>query len=97
MGQALAYLKAMAGLGAAAPYAPPLSRLVGLDVVLACLAGLAAAGPWGQAALDGTARRLAAAWPLVDAARLAGLIAIMALVSMSLAGGAYNPFIYFRF
>jgi alginate O-acetyltransferase complex protein AlgI len=97
MGQALAYLKAMAGLGAAAPYAPPLSRLIGLDVVLACLAGLAAAGPWGQAALDGAARRVAAAWPLVDAARLAGLVAIMALVSMSLAGGAYNPFIYFRF
>lgn len=97
MGQAMSFLKAMVGLGAPAPFAPTLERLIGADVLLACLVGLAAAGPWGQAALDGMSRWFIRMWPVVDFVRLAGLVLVLGLVSMSLAGGAYNPFIYFRF
>jgi alginate O-acetyltransferase complex protein AlgI len=98
IGPAAAHLKAMAGLGPAAPFAPQISRFFGADVLMAVTAALLAAGPWGQAALDAGARR--AGQPgarAVDLARICGLLLISGLVAMSIAGGAYNPFIYFRF
>jgi alginate O-acetyltransferase complex protein AlgI len=95
--QALAYLKTMVGLGTAFPVAPSPWPYLGTDVLIAIGFGLAAMGPWGQAALDRTVAAFRAAWPIVDGVRLAGLVAIFCLVTLSLAGGAYNPFIYFRF
>lgn len=97
MAHALLFLAAMSGFGPAAPFSPTFSSLVGADVLLAFAFALAAAGPWGQAALDGVGRRLAVIWLVVDLVRVASLVLILVLVSMSLAGGAYNPFIYFRF
>ncbi|HEX8168852.1 MAG TPA: MBOAT family O-acyltransferase [Beijerinckiaceae bacterium] len=95
--QAFAYLGAMAG-GAEAPFAPPLQRFLGFDVLLALAAAAVGAGPWGarlgRRALEG----LSGAWrALGSAAELGTLATLFALVAMSLAGGAYNPFIYFRF
>ncbi|MGO4677939.1 MBOAT family protein [Bosea sp. 2YAB26] len=95
--QALAYLKTMAGLGTTFPIAPSPWPYLGTDVLTAIGFALAAMGPWGQAALDRTVVAFRAAWPIVDGVRLAGLVAIFCLVTLSLAGGAYNPFIYFRF
>ena len=94
-GQAATYLRAMAGFGAPHNMGIPNVRLLHADVVLATLAGLALAGPWlGRwgATLD---RRLAmGSYRVVG---LTGLLAILIGASMSLAGGTYNPFIYFRF
>ena len=94
-GQAATYLRAMAGFGAPHNMGIPNVRLLHADVVLAMLAGLALAGPWlGRwgATLD---RRLAIGSYRV--ASLAGLLVILVGAAMSLAGGTYNPFIYFRF
>ena len=94
-GEAAIYLRAMAGFGAPHAMGIPTVRLLHVDVILATLAGLALAGPWlGRwgASLD---ERLA--FGSVRVASLVGLVAIFIGASMSLAGGTYNPFIYFRF
>ncbi len=95
--QAIGYLASMLGLGAAGSATPSIGTFLGADVLLALAFALAAMGPWGQATLDRAGAAFARIWPLVDGLRLAGLVAVLFLVTLSLAGGAYNPFIYFRF
>jgi alginate O-acetyltransferase complex protein AlgI len=98
VGQAFSYLGAMFGIGAQAPFAPPLARFLGWDVILALGAAAVGAGPYGarlgRRALEGLS---GAVRPLGSAAELGTLATLIVLVAMSLAGGAYNPFIYFRF
>jgi alginate O-acetyltransferase complex protein AlgI len=98
VGHAFTHLAAMFGLGADAPFAPPLQRFLGWDVLLALGAAALGAGPMaaqlGRRAMDG----LSGAWrSLGSAFELGTLATLFVLVAMSLAGGAYNPFIYFRF
>ncbi len=98
VGHAFTHLAAMFGLGADAPFAPPLQRFLGWDVLLALAAAALGAGPMaaqlGRRAMDG----LSGAWrSLGSAFELGTLATLFVLVAMSLAGGAYNPFIYFRF
>ncbi|HLN24261.1 MAG TPA: MBOAT family protein [Patescibacteria group bacterium] len=96
--QALHYLKAMAGFGASAVAAPLMSRYLGLDVMLAIAAGLLAAGPHGAAIAVWVGDRLSVGrLRLGPSLGLVGLMGLLLLATMSLAGGAYNPFIYFRF
>jgi alginate O-acetyltransferase complex protein AlgI len=98
VGQAFSYLGVMAGVGAEAPFAPPLARFLGWDVLLALGAAAVGAGPYGARLGRRTLEGLSGAMrPLGSAAELGTLTALFVLVAMSLAGGAYNPFIYFRF
>ena len=89
------YLATMIGLGSPVTIAPPVARFFGPDVVLAVGAGLLALGPWGArwASLLGSSLTIGS----VKMGQLASAAVLMALVTLSLAGGAYNPFIYFRF
>jgi alginate O-acetyltransferase complex protein AlgI len=95
--QAFAYLGAMFGVGAEAPFAPPLARFLGWDVLLALGAAVIGAGPYGAKLGRRALQALSTVRPLGSAAELGTLAALFVLVAMSLAGGAYNPFIYFRF
>ena len=99
VGHAFTHLAAMFGLGADAPFAPPLQRFLDWDVLLALGAAALGAGPvaaqLGRRA-DGPGS--SGAWrSLGSAFELGTLATLFVLVAMSLAGGAYNPFIYFRF
>ena len=95
--QAVGFFRAMAGLGPEMVNAPDLSRYLGLDVTMALIAAVLAVGPHGQRALDIISERLKHDWISADALRLAGLVAVFELVTLTLASGVYNPFIYFRF
>jgi alginate O-acetyltransferase complex protein AlgI len=97
LGQAGAYFSALAGFGAGGVTAGDyLTR----DVLLALLAGLVACAPVGawlhaQSMLPGR-------WSSVRssgfvAAEFAGALLILAGSCLTLAGGAYQPFLYFRF
>jgi alginate O-acetyltransferase complex protein AlgI len=95
LGAALHYFGAMIGFGASSPAVPPLHRFLGVDVVLALAAGIIASGPYGDRLLRYLGSLLRAGE--VQVGQLAGLVVLFGLVTLSLAGGAYNPFIYFRF
>lgn len=97
VGQAFSYLGAMLGSGAGAPFAPPVARFLGADVLLAFGAAILGAGPYGAELGRSALRALSTVRPLGSMAELGTVTALFALVAMSLAGGAYNPFIYFRF
>jgi alginate O-acetyltransferase complex protein AlgI len=104
---AASFLTAMAGLGsgAGAEYTPAV--YLSADVVLALLAGIIASAPelgWMRrfrlgAAIDGATRpRLARALEVAFACASVAAHAILLLASaMLLAGGTYNPFIYWTF
>lgn len=89
------YYRALLGVGTGSVAVPPLSRFLGVDVVIAIVAGVIASGPLGQrwVSMIGSASRVGE----VRIGQLVGLAALICLVTLSLAGGAYNPFIYFRF
>jgi alginate O-acetyltransferase complex protein AlgI len=97
VGQAFSYLGAMFGIVEGAPFASPLQRFLGWDVLLAFGAAAVGAGPFGARLGRRIMAALAATRPLGSAAELGTVAALFVLVAMSLAGGAYNPFIYFRF
>jgi alginate O-acetyltransferase complex protein AlgI len=94
-GAAAHYFAALAGLGKGAMLAPPVHRFLGIDVILAIVAGIVASGPYGARVMErlGSVLRIGE----VQVGQLAGLAVLFGFVAMSLAGGAYNPFIYFRF
>lgn len=94
---AFGYLAAMFGLGADAIHAPRLSLYFGADVVLALAVALLIVGPWGQTIGDRFTAALGGTSVKADLLRVCALCSILGLVVLSLAGGAYNPFIYFRF
>jgi alginate O-acetyltransferase complex protein AlgI len=95
LGAAGHYFAALVGLGKSAAVAPPLHRFLGIDVVLAIVAGAIASGPYGDQLLTKLGSALQVGQ--VEMGRLAGLTLLLGLVALSLASGAYNPFIYFRF
>jgi len=92
------YYAALVVWGASATSAPPLHRFLHADVMLALAVGIVAAIPVGSRLVGWAARGLESAGAmLAGAAELSCMAILMLLVSMSLAAGAYNPFIYFRF
>lgn len=101
LGQAAVFLKAMVGL---APHSGglPAGGLITSEVALAFLLGSAFSLPLLPLLLRGRDRILArwSGWlpALVwGGLRNVVLAAVLLLAVMSLAGGSYNPFIYFRF
>jgi alginate O-acetyltransferase complex protein AlgI len=98
LANAVQYLKAMAGFGADSVDVPRVGRFLGLDIAIAIGAGILASGPFGAKAANWLGNRLSIGrLTLAPTLELAGLMVLMLLATMSLAGGAYNPFIYFRF
>jgi alginate O-acetyltransferase complex protein AlgI len=95
LGAARYYFSALIGFGSNSWAVPQLYRFLGLDVVSALVAGMVASGPFGDRMLTSAGEFLRVGE--VKVGRLAGLAALFVLVTLSLAGGAYNPFIYFRF
>jgi alginate O-acetyltransferase complex protein AlgI len=95
LGEAVHYLATMFFLNGTPTIPAPFFRFLGADVILAIIAGIIASGPYGAAML----------WRMDEVLRvrqvrfgqLAGLVVLLGLVTLSLASGAYNPFIYFRF
>jgi alginate O-acetyltransferase complex protein AlgI len=102
--QAARFFATMAGRqGGPSPYS--IGWFLTTDVLIAMIAGivfsaplLTAAGHWLDhflANLDPLPKRLVV--PTLSFARVAGLMLMIFLCSMSLASGTHNPFIYFRF
>ena len=103
--QAITFLTTMSGLGQKSADAQPLARYLSHQVAWSMAFGIIFAAPvWG--ALKNQLVITSAIWPVP--ARLGGLalglvfetILLMALLVISaawLAGGTYNPFIYYRF
>lgn len=93
--QALHYVGSMAGLGAPYVFGPPIGGFLHNDVLLAGTVGVLFAGPWLGSAIDIFGQRVSVG--LVRTVSVGALVSALVLALMSLAGGAYNPFIYFRF
>jgi alginate O-acetyltransferase complex protein AlgI len=89
---ALAMLRAMAGLGVAAPTPFALGWYLTPELVLALAAGAIGSTPW----LRVFTRERQESWTL-GLATTAALVAMLAASMMQIAARAYNPFIYFRF
>jgi alginate O-acetyltransferase complex protein AlgI len=105
-GGALAVLGAMAGRagGTAAEFGP--QTYLRPDVVLALVAGAVLSLPLTPAlgrlraaveAREGRSAAARAAGALLGLASSAGHAGLLLVSAMALAGGTYNPFIYFRF
>ncbi len=103
--QALAFLSNMAGLAKSGGATQPLARFMTNESIVALLAGAVFAMPvlpWLKSRLSTAVEKLAPrACSVVTALgmTLEGVLVITLLVVSSawLAGGTYNPFIYFRF
>jgi len=95
LGAAMHYLAAMGGAGAEGEGVPAIHRFLGVNVLAAGAAGILGAGPLGARVGRRLGELLTAG--SVRVGELAAVTALFALVTFSLAGGAYNPFIYFRF
>ena len=103
--QAVAFLATMAGLGHPAAEAQPLARYLGNQVAWAISLGIIFSTPvWDI--LQQQLAKASAGWP--HPVRLGGLafglvletvllVALLILSAAWLAGGTYNPFIYYRF
>jgi alginate O-acetyltransferase complex protein AlgI len=89
------YLETMAGFNTELTNPAPVHRFLGADVMLAIVAGIIASGPYGNDMLSRVGEVLRIRQ--LHLGQLAGLAALFGLVTLSLAAGAYNPFIYFRF
>jgi len=98
LGQAGAYLAAMAGFASGSGLEQHAGLHLNAVVVLALVAGTIGSAPFlprlGQwrESIGPVNLRL-----LVEAGRLAGLVLLLVASAMLMAAGTYNPFIYFRF
>jgi hypothetical protein len=97
LGQAGAYFATLAGFGAGSVTA---GDYFTRDVLLALLIGLAACAPLGTWLHEQSMRP--GRWSSVRsggfmAAEFAGAVLILAGSCFTLAGGTYQPFLYFRF
>ncbi len=98
------YFRALFGLHSA-PLAPPLPLFVSGQVICAIVLGIAFSAPlWSTLRTAAAKAHQAAPRPLAPAVHAAALatdiclpLALLVLCSAWLAGGTYNPFIYFRF
>ena len=94
----IAFLKAMAGLSAAAPTPYTVQWYLTPELWLALAAGAIGSTPW----VPSLARRLSHVepprfdWP-VSLLSTTALVALLVASIMSMAARTYNPFIYFRF
>ena len=95
LGAAIHYLGTMVGLEARLVNPAPVHRFLGADVMVAIVAGVIGSGPYGNQMLLRIGNTLRV--QEVHVGQLVGLAVLFALVTLSLAGGVYNPFIYFRF
>ncbi len=97
LSQALGYLAAMSGLRRGDPASWHVDLFLDRALAIAIVAGIVGSAPWLRRALAWYhAKERRGAWAL-EASALVGLAAIVFLSSLELAGGSYNPFIYFRF
>jgi len=93
LGQALRYLRAMAGLGY--PASVRAVDFVTLELVITMsVAAMLATVPWNERL---KLARLGVVRPLAELSTVAVQLALLALSILYLAAGTYNPFIYFRF
>jgi alginate O-acetyltransferase complex protein AlgI len=99
---AVAFLKAMAGLGATTPAAYTLGWYLTPELGLALIAGAIGSMPvvsalarWRDEAVVATTRP--ALQSLLTATSVASLVALLVASVMQMAARTYNPFIYFRF
>lgn len=94
---ALAYLKAMFGLGAGEGVLHPLAMYVDPLTVVIAVCGIVGSAPVWPA----VRRHLSALAPgwraAADTAMIAALLLVIFGASLHLAAGTHNPFIYFRF
>ena len=103
--QATAFLSHMFGVAASGAMAQPLARFVNREVIFALIAGAIFSMPawaWIKAQLSGIGARVPARARLAVIATGTTLecvlmIALLLVSAAWLAGGTYNPFIYFRF
>ncbi len=95
---AVGFLKAMAGMGIAAPTPYSVRWFLGPDLLLAIAAGVIGSAPWVQTLADriASAKRPALAWS-ASLASVTTLVVLLVASIMQVASGTYNPFIYFRF
>ena len=95
------YYRALLGGADGDPRRNPIETYLNAELWLVLVAAFAAATPLPAKAATWLARRLAARGmagaAIVDGARIVGLLALFVVAAAYLAGGAYNPFIYFRF
>jgi alginate O-acetyltransferase complex protein AlgI len=102
LGEALAFLRAMAGFGAGAPTPYPAAWFLTPHVVVTLAAGIALSAPLAPWLADWRDRTLAdaprpsVAW-MTAAAASVGFAALLAACVLQVAAGTYDPFIYFRF
>jgi alginate O-acetyltransferase complex protein AlgI len=97
LASAVLFLKAMAGLHAAAPAALPVQWYLTPELWLALVAGAIGSTPWVPtlaARLERDGGAVLAATSLASTVTL-GVLLIAAIMQM--AARTYNPFIYFRF
>jgi alginate O-acetyltransferase complex protein AlgI len=93
-----AFLKAMAGLGPAAPTPYTVRWYLTSELWLALAAGAVGSTPWvpALAARFAVAGRPTVAWS-ASLVATATLVALLVASIMQVAAGTYNPFIYFQF
>jgi alginate O-acetyltransferase complex protein AlgI len=89
---AIGFLKAMAGLGPAAPTPYSVQWYLTPELWLALIAGAIGSIPWVPAVA-----RTRASSPALCLASTAALMALLIGAIMQMAARTYNPFIYFRF
>jgi alginate O-acetyltransferase complex protein AlgI len=89
---AIAFLKAMAGLGPAAPTPYSVQWYLTPELWLALGAGAVGSVPWVPALA-----RTRASSPVLCLASTAALMVLLIGAIMQMAARTYNPFIYFRF
>ncbi|HEV3022234.1 MAG TPA: MBOAT family O-acyltransferase [Pirellulales bacterium] len=107
LAHAWAYLRALAGAGAAASAEHPLGMYLDTGLVLVLAAGCLGAtplAPWLAGRCEGLVagwrdrpRRAAAVEALFAAGRISTLAAVLAASTCVMLAATYNPFIYFRF
>jgi alginate O-acetyltransferase complex protein AlgI len=99
LGEALGFLKALAGLNRGVTGTPmTVAWFLTPELLLAIAAGILGSAPLGEALSGWRQARPAAAgsWRW-DALITAGLLIVLVASAMQVAAGSYNPFIYFRF
>ena len=94
---AIAFLKAMAGLGPAIPAPLTVGGYLSNDVLLALAAGIVGSTPWVPALAARAARKRRDQAIGMEVIATAAVTAVLLASIVHIAARTYNPFIYFRF